>query len=209
MTQLQCQNGMLRCTGTLTGNIVISPGVGVLWNGIYCWENVTTGNFSVTITNSAGSVALPQGRRGLVWLDTVNGPRIIAIAGSSTADAVPAGSVVPFYNNAAPSGYTIVSLNDYALKVVSSSGGVASGTVAYSTLFARTATDPHTLTLDQIPSHSHSQTTYTANAFAGGGFTGRQSESSGTTGLAGGGNSHVHNIDMRVNTAAVVLATRN
>lgn len=220
---------MLRCTGTLTANIVISPDVSVYWTGVYCWENVTTGSFTVTVTNSAGSVVLSQGRRGLMWIDTTNAPRIIAIAGSSTADPVPAGSVVPFYNSAAPSGYTIVALNDYALKVVSSSGGVTSGSVAYSTLFARTATDSTTLTANQIPSHQHfgfvdsstGNTTLSASNYPSRSNDSGDSNSysmrgnnSGATGIGlssatGGGAGHTHDIDMRVNTAAIVLATRN
>ena len=215
LTQLQCQSGMYRCTGTLTANVALSPDVGVLWTGVYCWENVTTGSFTVTITNSAGSVVLPQGRRGLMWIDTVNAPRIIAIAGSSTADAVPAGSVVPFYNSAAPSGYTVVALNDYALKVVSSLGGVTSGSVAYSTLFGRTETDSTVLTTNQIPSHTHGFT-YNKGFIAANNSTAPvtdiQQSGGGngvTTTAAGGGAGHAHGLDMRVQTAAVVLATRN
>lgn len=217
LTQLQCQSGMYRCTGALSANIVISPDVAVLWTGIYCWENVTTNSFTVTITNSAGSVVLPQGRRGLMWIDTVNAPRIIAVAGSSTADPVPAGSVVPFYNSAAPSGYTVVALNDYALKVVSSSGGVTSGSVAYSTLFARTATDAHTLTTAQIPSHTHNANTSASILVGSGGAIATGTGAAAYAGVSatnfatatGGGGSHTHDLDMRVQTAAVVLATRN
>jgi branched-subunit amino acid ABC-type transport system permease component len=36
-----------------------------------------------------------------------NAPRIVAIAGSSTADPIPTGTVMPFYQNAAPAGWTI------------------------------------------------------------------------------------------------------
>lgn len=218
LTQLQCQSGMYRCTGTLTANVVLSPDVSVLWTGIFCWENVTSGSYTVTVSNSAGSVALPQGRRGLMWIDTTNAPRIIAIAGSSTADAVPAGSVVPFYNAAAPAGYTIVSsLNDYALKIVSSSGGVTSGSVAYSTVFGRTATDSHTLTTNEIPSHTHdikyNINTDTSTSGSGTRTTTPSSSGAQTATAAaiatGGGNGHTHDIDLRVQTAAIILATRN
>jgi microcystin-dependent protein len=109
----------------------------------------------------------------------------------------------------------VVSLNDYALKVVSSSGGVASGSVAYSSLFARTATDGFTLTTNEMPSHSH--------GVSGGTVAGTSSSSVpatggtifpiGATGITinntGNGASHAHGIDMRVQTAAVVLAMRN
>jgi len=228
LTQLQTQSGLIRCTGTLLANIAISPDSGVLMTGIYSWENVTSGNFSVTLTNSAGSVVLPQGRRGLLWIDTTTGPRITAIVGSSTADPVPATSAIVFYNSAAPSGYTIVSLNDYGLQVVTSGSGATSGSVAYSTLFARTATDATTLTTNQIPSHQHygfnldnGTTTPTSSnyptylATAGGIPASYQINASATvstvglTSATGGGASHTHPLDMRVQTAKVLIATRN
>jgi hypothetical protein len=136
LTQVQAQNGMIRCTGTLLANVTVSPAGGVLWNGIFCWENVTTGNFTVTIQNSAGSVVLPQGRRGLLWIDTINGPRTLAVAGSVGADPVPSGTVLTVYNTAAPAGYSIVPLDDHGLKVVSSGGGVASGSRLLHAVFA-------------------------------------------------------------------------
>lgn len=225
-------NAMWRFTGTLLASIVVSPTAGdatTYLNGVFAWENVTSGSFTITVTTADGSVVLPQGRRGLLYVSTANNiaPRIIAIAGSGTADPVPAGSKTIWYNTAAPSGWTAVALNDYAIKIVTTgSGGVTSGSVAYSTLFARTATDAHTLTSDEIPLHGHpfrvgsggsdfvnstggialSQVTV-ANYAA---FTGTLSNTPGEQiGGTGGGNSHTHNIDMRVNTASFTLATRD
>lgn len=214
LSTADAQNGMLRCTGTLSASVSVSPDAGVLMVGFYYWENLTTGSYTVTISNGAGSVVLPQGRRGALWIDTTDGPRIVSIVGSSTADPVPAGTVITCYNSAAPAGYTVVSLNDYALKVVSASGGVASGSVAYSTLFARTATDSYTLTTNDIPSHTHDTalpgtglqqvTTSGAGLYAFKALTGTI-----TSAATGGGAGHSHGIDMRVQTAAVLLCTRN
>lgn len=211
LTASQARNQMNRCTGVLLANIVITPDVAVLWNGIRCVENVTSGNFTVTLTYNAVSVVIPQRRRALVFLDSSNGPRIVAIAGSSTADPIPAGSRTLWYNASAPSGWTAVVLNDYAIKIVTNgSGGVTSGSVAYSTLYARTATDPHALTLGEIPAHTHTTnagTTLGINTDNQGQcprFTAGTESSS-----AGSGFSHSHNIDMRVLTAAFVLATRD
>ena len=226
LTQLQCQNGMLRMSGALANDVTLSPDSGVLMVGFYCWENLTTVSHLVTLSNGGGSVVLPQSRRGVLWIDGSNGPRIISIVGSSTADPVPAGSVVPFYNNAVPAGYTVVSLNDYALKIVSSSGGVTSGSVAYSTLFGRTATDGYTLLIPDIPSHGHNFSLLTGGGTptspsglylmgaTGSGNTLVTNSASDRTATAsvvvtGGGGSHAHAIDMRVNTAALVLGTRN
>lgn len=211
LTQIQTQKGMLRITGTLLANIVLSPDAGVLMTGFYCWENVTSGSFTVTVTNSAGSVVLPQSRRGLMWIDTTNGPRIISIAGSGSADPIPVGTPMLFYQSAAPTGWTISgALDDYALRLVSSGGGSASGSVPYSTLFARTATDSHTLTTSQIPSHTHGWGIASNFNQGGGALTNQYVPGANeVTQPTGGGNGHTHNIDMRVRTATVILATKN
>lgn len=216
LTQLQAQNAMLRMTGTLTANVDVSPnsGASVLMVGFYYFENLTSGSFTVTMSNSAGSVALPQGRRGVFWIDTTNGPRIVSIVGSSTADPIPAGSRTLFYNTSVPAGWTVVAIDNYALKVVSSSGGVTSGSVGYTTVFGRTQVEGTTLTLNQIPSHGHT-VTYgaTSDNLVAGGNTVVTSIGSGansaSTGNAGGGSIHYHDIDMRVLTAAVLIGTRD
>lgn len=222
LTQAEANNGMLRLTGTLTASIVISPDAAVLMLGMYYWENLTTGSFSVTVTPAAGSsVVLPQSRRGTMWIDT-NGARLCSVVGSSNADVIPVGTIMPFYQNAAPAGWTInSSLNDYGLRIVSSSGGVTSGTVNYGTLFGRTKTDSHTLTTAEMPSHTHtlSQSTTVPNIFAFGTGTYVVNGASGgyanatvasqTVGSAGSGGGHTHDIDMRVKTASFIIASKN
>lgn len=214
------QNALWRFTGTLLANIVVSPTAGnatTYLTGAYYFENVTSGSFSITVTTATGSVVLPQGRRGVLFFDATNAPRIIAIAGSGTGDPIPAGTVMVFYQNAAPSGWTISSaLNDYALKIVSSAGGVTSGSVAYSTLFGRQATDSYTLLTADIPSHTHDVKYTLTAAYGSGGQNAVSSITSGgsATGAAaatatGGGGGHTHALDMRVQTASVILATRD
>ncbi len=117
-----------------------------------------------------------------------------------------------FYQNAAPTGWTISStLNDYALKIVSGSGGITAGSVAYSTLFGRTATDGYTLQIADIPPHAHSYQGPTNQGFTSGNNA-QVHPVPGTptnTSSIGGGGSHSHNIDMRVQTAQVILAVKN
>ena len=215
LSQSQAQNAMLRLTGNLLASIVVSPDTGVLLIGFVYFENLTTNSaFSVTFTNSAGSVVLPQGRRGVMWVDTTNGPRIMALVGSGTADPIPAGSQTIWYNASAPSGWSAVALNDYGVQIVSNgSGGVTSGSVAYSTLFARTTTDSHTLTTNEMPSHPHTYgVTYGAAPGGSNQVASVLSTSGGTTittTSTGGGAAHNHGLDMRVQTAAFVLASRN
>lgn len=233
LTQANARCAMLRFTGTLLTNIVVSPDSGVLMTGFYYFENLSTGSFTITFTNAGGSVVLPQSRRGVLWVDASLGPRICGVAGSTNADPIPVGTVMLFYQNAAPTGWTIsAALNDYALKVVSSAGGVTAGSVAYSSLFGRTTTDAHTLSTADIPQHQHfvasngssgalatasptaalaTTGTYVGDATNAYYYTLTAGASSATVGISSGtgsGGSHTHNIDMRVLTASVILATK-
>lgn len=83
------------------------------------------------------------------------------------ATLIPAGTVMLFFQAAAPTGWTkIVTQNDKVLRVVSGSGGGAGGTIATSTTLAHT----HTMN-----SHTHT-------------WAGTTSGPSGlTTGISGGG----------------------
>jgi len=217
LTQTQANNGMLRLTGALTGSVIISPTAGVTMSGFYYFENLTTNSsFSVTFSNAGGAVILPQGRRGTMWVDTTYGPRVISSVGSAQTDIIPAGSVVTFYNSAAPTGYTVVALSDYGLQVVQSGGGSTFGSVAYSTLFATTSVGSTTLTEAQIPSHSHALQGFSVPTYDGfysvSGGSLQVAASIGfisTTSNTGGGSGHTHALDMRVRTAKVILATRN
>lgn len=212
LSYAQVQTCFFRFTGVLLANIDVAPAVGdatTYFNGFYFFQNATTGSFTVTLTNASGSVTLPQGRSGIVFISATGSlaPRIIA---GGNGD-VPAGSKTLFYNTAAPSGWTAVALNDYAIKIVTAGlGGVTSGSVAYSTLYARTATDSHTLTTAQIPSHTHTFN-QVASGFAGlsSGPSFNLGSNNASTAATGGGDGHTHDIDMRVQTAAFSLATRD
>ena len=203
----QARMCMLRLSGTLTGNVIITNAN----NGVYLVENVTSGSFSVTLSDGSLTVALPQSRRYVIYRDATNGPRIISNVGLTGGNDVPTGAVMLFYASSAPSGWAAVALNDYAIKIVTNgSGGVTSGSVAYSTLFARTATDGHTLTLAETPSLTiparAASNGSTDNTRLSAGF----SNGSGFSFTSGGsGNSHTHDIDMRVNTAAMTLYTKS
>lgn len=232
LTYAQVQSCRYTFTGTLLANITVSPLAGdatTYFNGFYFFSNTTSGNFTITMQNAHGSVVLPQTRRGIVYVNTAASiaPQIVAMVGSGTADPVPSGSNMMFYNASVPSGWSAVALNDYAIKIVTNgtTGGTTTGSVLYSTLFGRTATDGTALTTDQMPSHTHiysgeftrednsgapdtgarplRESTFNAGSFttASGTFDSIQS--------TGGGNSHDHGMDMRVFTAHCIIGQRN
>ncbi len=131
-------------TGTLLANITVSPDTGgspiaaSYFNGFYFFSNTTSGSFTITLQNAHGSVVLPQGRRGVVYVNTAASiaPQIVGLVGSSTADPIPAGTVMLFFQAAAPSGWTIVGAhNNVALRVVSSSGGGTGGSSGFTGVF--------------------------------------------------------------------------
>ncbi len=231
------QNALWRWTGTISADTTITTAAGdatTYLNGFYGWSNTTSGSFTLTLTTANGSVVLPQGRRGVLYVNNVNSiaPFIVSLVGSSTAETIPAGTVMPFYQAAAPAGWTqVMSQNDKALRVVSGTGGVAGGTNAFSTVFAQTATGGYTLALADIPLHGHTfrlvgggqaTSTATGGIMVGSGngssivstnysaYTGTPSDTAGQQiGGSGGGGSHSHSLTMAIQYVDLILASRN
>lgn len=131
---------------------------------------------------------------------------------------IPAGSNTVFWNASAPLGWTkLVTHNDKALRVVSGTGGGDGGSVAFSTVFGKTATDNFTLLTTHIPAHVHG---YTAVSWRG--PTGNPefwTPSAGqpyeiysfgaNTGSQGGGSAHQHGMDIRVHYLDMILCGKN
>lgn len=83
LSAAESQNAILRLTGTLSGNVVITTAC----VGFTFIENLTTGAYSVTFTNGIGSpVTLPQGYRVVVITDGTNGARYAVTAVNGVAN---------------------------------------------------------------------------------------------------------------------------
>ncbi len=165
------QNGLWRWTGTISADTTITTAAGdatTYLNGFYGWSNTTSGSFTLTLTTANGSVVLPQGRRGVLYVNNVNSiaPFIVAMVGSSTADPVPAGTSMLFKQASAPSGYTqVTSLNDYALRLVSGTGAGTGGSVGFTTAFAsQTPAGSVSTTTADVPAAGYTSTTGAAPA---------------------------------------------
>jgi hypothetical protein len=154
---------------------------------------------------------------------------------TAATSPIPAGTVMLFYQNAAPTGWTIVtSQNNKALRVVSGSGGVSGGSVAFTTAFTSQSvtgsvgtTGATTLSTTQIPSHTHSYTASNnanvGNASSGGNYydRGQFAANSGTFGANTGGTgstgSHDHTggtftgtaINLAVQYIDIILCSKN
>lgn len=114
-------------------------------------------------------------------------------------DNFPSGTLMLFQQTAAPTGWTKQTThNDKALRVVSGTAS-SGGADAYSTVFARTATDSHTLITSEMPAHTHDVSVYTAGGGAST-YVGINTAGSAETTLSakatstGGGGGHTHNL---------------
>lgn len=122
-----------------------------------------------------------------------------------------------FQQATAPTGWTkdtTAALDDHALRIVTTTSFTAGslGTSAFSTVFAKTATDSHSLVIAEMPVHDH-VITLTANnssggtaGFWGGNGTGSASPATQTEGSGGG---HAHNMDIRVKYLDNIIATKD
>jgi hypothetical protein len=142
---------------------------------------------------------------------------------------IPAGTVMLFYQAAAPTGWTqVTTQNNKALRVVSGVGAGTGGSVAFTTAFASQSvtgtvgtSGATTLTTAQIPSHSHSFTIYqggdSAPYLAGGVPQNGVSYGSQSTDATGSGGSHTHTggtftgtaINLAVQYIDVIIASKN
>jgi len=123
---------------------------------------------------------------------------------------VPAGSVTNFFQATAPTGWTQVTThNDYAMRIVSGSGGTTGGTTAFSTVFSNQTptftgaigsltSGATTLSAAQIPSHFHSAQWYVGQSTGSGStitaWATNETLYSADTSAIGGGGSHSHSI---------------
>lgn len=212
LTAEESQNLIVRLTGVLTGAVLVTTAA----IGMTIIENLTTGSFAVTFGNSVGSpVEIDQGTRAVVITDATNAPRIAA----DSAPEFASGTRMVFQQTAAPTGWTKESsatYNDAALRFVTGSIGTG-GTVGFTTAFTSQALSGTvgntTLTIDQIPPHTH---TYTETRF--GGTISASGSTFGTfsgtaTGSAGGGQAHNHslsinNLDIAVKYVGCIIAQK-
>lgn len=194
LTTAQYRSLGLAVSGVLTANVAfqIPSGVGGQW----IVNNQTTGGFALSISSGGGgtSVAVTQGVRSIVFSDGTN----IALADDRARSEFPSGTSVLFVQTAAPTGWTkSTTHNNKALRVVSgtaSSGGSVDFTTAFAAQAVSGTVGNTTLTVDQIPAHTHGYTYYrgptqgettSAANLANTAITG-------TTTSTGGGQSHTH-----------------
>lgn len=128
--------------------------------------------------------------------------------------AFPTGTAMLFAQASAPTGWTKQTThNDKALRVVSgTSGGSAAGSVAFSTVFGRTATDASSLSIAQLAAHTHTVPGLSSSGGSSSGISENATQFNGSpiaTSSMGSGSTHTHGIDLRVQYVDVIIATKN
>lgn len=124
----------------------------------------------------------------------------------------PSGTVMLFQQTNAPPGWTKqTTINDYGLRVTSGAVGVTTGT-AFSSVFAQTSVGNTTLTIAQMPSHTHN---YLHTTLPGGSVIGTASASITPTDVLtptdtqGGSTPHTHSVSLSLAYVDVILASKN
>lgn len=130
---------------------------------------------------------------------------------------LPSGTTMLFVQTAAPTGWTkSTTHNNKALRVVSGAVG-SGGSVAFTTVFSAArvlsgSTDGHTLTIAEIPAHTHTQEIIGGGNIlaAGVGYT----TTTAATGSAGGGGAHSHtlasgSVNLDVQYVDVIIAVKD
>lgn len=131
--------------------------------------------------------------------------------------AFTAGTLMLFQQTAAPTGWTKQTThNDKALRVVSGAAS-SGGTSAFSTCFTNQtptittsglSAGATTLTIAQIPSHTHTYTGFVGSVCCGINPATAPSRTCTPTGASGGGGSHTHSISGSATSSAITLAVQ-
>lgn len=206
----QSQYLILRFTGVLLANVTVTTQA----KGVTLIENLCTGNFTVSFSNGVGTpLVLPNSSRCLVATDASNAPRPFG--------EFPSGTRLAFQQTTPPVFWTKdVTHNNKALRIVSGTAGTG-GSVDFTTAFASQTpagtVGNTTLTIDQIPAHTHNLT-YGDNNNDGVAppFAGSNGNVFGTASVqsAGGGASHTHTftgnaINLAVSYVDFVIAQKD
>ena len=155
-------------------------------------------------------------------LDDEDAAAARATLGAAAATVIPSGTVMSFFQPAAPVGWTQVTTHtNKAIRIVSGTGGGSGGAVAFTTAFASQAVtgsnSATTLTEAQIPSHQHSYYIGSGTGSVMPDYSPADGNNMGATAytnFTGGGGSHNHTftgtaINLAVQYIDMILASKN
>jgi hypothetical protein len=193
---------------------------------IYVVDNITSSGYvsGGTIVNSSlvnGTIsgAVISGStidNTIIGATTPTSATFTTFSGSWAS--LPAGTKMLFVQSSAPTGWTkSVADNNKALRVVSGTAGTG-GSVAFTTAFSSQSISgtvgDTTLTIDQIPAHTHTYDKPQVGIATGTGVSGLAIAGGQATGSAGNGQPHTHSltaaaINLAVQYVDVIIATKD
>jgi len=192
-------------TGTVSLGTALPVGSGGTGNATATAYAVLTGG--TTSTGAFQSIA-SVGTTGQVLTSNGAGalPTFQAAAGGFAS-----GTRMSFQQTSAPTGWTkdtTAAINDSILRLVT--GSVTSGgTTAFSTWNAQTATGATTLSTAQIPSHTHTYTSWNTRPAADNVSSFAYSPFTDNTGGTGGGGSHTHSLTQSLKYYDFIIASKD
>ncbi len=143
-----------------------------------------------------------------------------AIATKVEEGSFPSGTIMLFYQAAAPTDWTkSTGADNYGIRVVNSTGGGTGGSVDFTTAFSNQTVSgtsgATTLSASQIPTHTHHVRGPTVNSatspanYAAGNTSG--TSTGGVTGSPGGSHTHSFSdtVDLRIKYIDVIVCTKD
>lgn len=190
-------------TRHITGNTTITsfgtaPQAGARMKLIFDGTPQLTQGANLNLNAGGSNITIEAGDWAEVYADTTTQFDVVVHRKSgapiANTSGFPAGTRMTFNQTAAPTGWTkdtTAALNDSIMRIVTGTVG-SGGSTAFSTFNGQTTTGAHTLTLAEIPAHTHSMSI--GGNIAGNAGSTPTSTPFGTTntGSAGSGGSHSH-----------------
>ena len=202
LTGFSANGGVINGDAATTGNFIAGNNLTAL--GATTLATTLTG----ALVGNAGAVsAVAPGTAGNILSSTGT-----AWASTANAPAFVAGTRIGFQQTAAPTGWTkdtTAAINDSILRFVTGTAS-SGGSVAFSTWAAQTATGGTTLTIAQIPAHTHGYPETTTSGAAGA-SSGRPVSNFVTiqTQSTGGSGSHDHSLTQNIKYYDFIIASKD
>ena len=171
-------------------------------------------------TLTANAVLLGNGTSAVQSVAPSTSGNVLTSNGTSWESAAPAGASsfpsgtrMPFNQTSAPTGWTKdTSFNDALMRVVSGAVG-SGGSTAFSTFNGQTATSAYTLTIADIPAHTHTTIISPWGSTFGTGFSNNQgvggSSPAQTSSSVGGGGAHSHGLTHAIKYNDFIIAVKD
>lgn len=207
-------------TRHVTGNTTITsfgtaPQVGARMKLIFDGTPQLTQGTDLNLNAGGSNITIEAGDWAEVYADTTTQFDVVVHRKSgapiTNTSGFPAGTRMTFNQTAAPTGWTkdtTAALNDSIMRIVTGTVG-SGGTTAFSTFNSQTSTGAHTLTLAQIPAHTHSMSiggTILGNA---GSTPTNVPFGTTNTGSAGSGASHSHTMTTSIKYNDFIIASKD